>query len=167
MLSPLSPLSNLGGLLTQAYSFSSYSLAILWMPYEELQMSLLERLCGGEPADRLLLLLLRHFSRVQLCATPQMAAYQAPLSPGFSKQEHWNGLPFLPPMYESESEVTQSFLTFSHPMDCSAPGSSIHGIFQARVLEWGAVAISTRYLHAAPNLLSIYPLFFVPEELKQ
>ena len=115
----------------------------------------------------LLLLLLSCFSRVQLCATPQMAAYQAPLSPGFSKQEHWNGLPFLPPMYESESEVTQSFLTFSHPMDCSAPGSSIHGIFQARVLEWGAVAISTRYLHAPPNLLSIYPLFFVPEELKQ
>ena len=39
---------------------------------------------------------------------------------------------------KSESEVTQSCLTLSDPMDCSPPGSSIHGIFQARVLEWGA-----------------------------
>ena len=43
---------------------------------------------------------------------------------------------------ESESEVTQSCLTLSDPMDCSLPGSSIHGIFQARVLEWGAIAFS-------------------------
>ena len=41
---------------------------------------------------------------------------------------------------KSESEVAQSCLTFSDPMDCSLPGSSIHGIFQARVLEWGAIA---------------------------
>ena len=43
---------------------------------------------------------------------------------------------------ESESEVTQSCLTLSNPMDCSLPGSSVHGIFQARVLEWGAIAFS-------------------------
>ena len=43
---------------------------------------------------------------------------------------------------ESESEVTQSFLTLSDPMDCSLPGSSIHGKFQATVLEWGAIAFS-------------------------
>ena len=42
----------------------------------------------------LLLLLLRHFSRVRLCATPQAAAHQAPPSLGFSRQEHWSGLPF-------------------------------------------------------------------------
>ena len=42
----------------------------------------------------LLLLLLHHFSRVPLCATPQMTAHQAPLSLGFSRQEHWSGLPF-------------------------------------------------------------------------
>ena len=42
----------------------------------------------------------------------------------------------------SDSEVAQSCLTFSDPMDCSLPGSSIHGIFQARVLEWGATAFS-------------------------
>ena len=41
-----------------------------------------------------------------------------------------------------ESEVTQSCPTPSNPMDCSLPGSSIHGIFQARVLEWGAIALS-------------------------
>ena len=43
---------------------------------------------------------------------------------------------------ESESEVVQSCLTLSDPMDCSVPGSSIHGIFQATVLEWGAIAFS-------------------------
>ena len=50
----------------------------------------------------LLLLLLSRFSRVQLCATPEMAAHQAPLSLGFSRQEHWSGLPFPSPMRESE-----------------------------------------------------------------
>ena len=41
---------------------------------------------------------------------------------------------------KSESEVAQSCLTLRDPMDCSLPGSSVHGIFQARVLEWGAIA---------------------------
>ena len=44
---------------------------------------------------------------------------------------------------KSESEVIQSCLTLCDPMDCSPPGSSIHGIFQARGLEWGAIAITT------------------------
>ena len=43
---------------------------------------------------------------------------------------------------ESESEVAQSCPTLSDPMDCSLSGSSVHGIFQARVLEWGAIAFS-------------------------
>ena len=43
---------------------------------------------------------------------------------------------------KSESEVAQSCPILSDPMDCSLPGSSIHGIFQARVLEWGAIAFS-------------------------
>ena len=43
---------------------------------------------------------------------------------------------------ESESEVAQSCPTLSDPVDCSPPGSSNHGIFQARVLEWGAIAFS-------------------------
>ena len=50
----------------------------------------------------LLLLLLSRFSHVQLCVTPQTAAHQAPLSLGFSRQEHWSGLPFPSPMHESE-----------------------------------------------------------------
>ena len=45
---------------------------------------------------------------------------------------------------KSESEVTQSCPTPSDPMDCSLPGSAIHGIFQARVLEWGAIAFSMK-----------------------
>ena len=43
---------------------------------------------------------------------------------------------------KSQSEVAQSCPTLSDPMDCSLPGSSVHGIFQARVLEWGAIAFS-------------------------
>ena len=63
--------------------------------------------------EHLLLLLLSHFSRVRLCATPQTAAHQAPLPLGFSRQRHWSGLPFPPPMHESE--VTQSCLTLGDP----------------------------------------------------
>ena len=43
---------------------------------------------------------------------------------------------------ENESEVAQSYQTLRDPMDCSPPGSSVHGIFQAGVLEWGAIAFS-------------------------
>ena len=58
----------------------------------------------GKPLQksRLLLLLLSHFSRVWLCATPETAAHQASASLGFSRQEHWSGLPFPSPMHESE-----------------------------------------------------------------
>ena len=90
----------------------------------------------------LLLLLLSHFSRVRLYATPQTAAHQVLPSLGFSRQEYWSGWPFPSPMHESESEVAQSCPTLSDPMDCSLSGSSIYWIFQARVLEWGAIAFS-------------------------
>ena len=97
----------------------------------------------------LLLLLLSRFSRVWLCATPEKAAHQAPPSLGFSRQEHWSGLPFPSPMHKvkSESEVAQSCPTLSNPMECSLPGSSIHGIFQARVLEWGTIAFSNTHYY--------------------
>ena len=54
---------------------------------------------------------------------------------------------------KSESEVAQSCPTLSDPMDCSPPGSTIHGIFQAKVLEWGAIAFSVAsdYLGSNPN----------------
>ena len=48
---------------------------------------------------------------------------------------------------KSESKVTQSCPTLSDPTDCSLPGSSVHGIFQASVLEWGAIAFSESYIH--------------------
>ena len=67
---------------------------------------------------------------------------------------------------KSESEVAQLCLTLSDPMDCSLPGSSVHGIFQARVLEWGAIVflfvtslsiISSRFIHIAANgIISFY-----------
>ena len=50
----------------------------------------------------MLLLLLSRFSRVRVCATPETAAHQAPPSLGFSRQEHWSGLPFSSPVHESE-----------------------------------------------------------------
>ena len=92
----------------------------------------------------LLLLLLSHFSRVQLCVIPQTAATRLPCpwdSPG---KNTGVGCHFLLQCMKvkSEREVAQSCLTLSDPMDCSLPGSSIHGIFQARVLEWGAIAFS-------------------------
>ena len=93
----------------------------------------------------LLLLLLSRFSRVRLSATPLTAAHQASPSLGFSRQEYWSGLPFPSPM--REREVAQSCPTLSDPMDCSLPGCSVHGIFQARVLEWGAIAFSRLVQH--------------------
>ena len=91
----------------------------------------------------MLLLLLSRFSRVQLCATPEMAAHQAPPSLGFSRQEHLSGCHFLLQRMKvkSQSEVAQSCPTLSDPVDYSPPGSSIHGVIQARILEWGATLV--------------------------
>ena len=58
---------------------------------------------------------------------------------------------------KSESEVAQSSPTLSDPMDCSLPGSSIHGIFQARVLEWGATAFSRKTVWRFLKTLGIKP----------
>ena len=56
---------------------------------------------------------------------------------------------------KSESQVAQSCPTLSDPMDCSLPGSSVHGIFQARVLEWGAIAFSDIIAAAAAAAKSL------------
>ena len=92
----------------------------------------------------LLLLLLSRVSRVRLCATPLTAAHQAPPSLGFSRQEHWSACHFLLQCMKvkSESEVAQLCPTLRDPMDYNPPDSSVHGIFQARVLEWGAITFS-------------------------
>ena len=74
-----------------------------------------------------MLLLLSLFSRVRLCATPQTAAHQAPPSLGFSRQEHWGGLPFLSPMHESEKwKWSRSVVS-----DSSQP----HGLQPTRLLH--------------------------------
>ena len=56
---------------------------------------------------------------------------------------------------KSESEVAQSCPTLSDPMDCSLPGSSVHGIFQARVVEWVAIAFSAKPVYHIPILNSL------------
>ena len=109
---------------------------------------------------------MKSFSHVQLFATPWTVAFQAPPSMGFSRQEYWSRLPFpspghlpntgIKPRYPAlktdalqseppgkpESEVTQLCPTLCDPVDCSPPGSSVHGILQARILEWVAISFS-------------------------
>ena len=100
-------------------------------------------------------------------ATPWTVAGQTPLSMGFLRQEYWSGLPFPAPgnLPNSEIEpgslslladslppgcrdmcvcvfVTQLCLILCNAMDCSLPGSSVHGISQARILEWVAISFS-------------------------
>ena len=102
-----------------------------------------------------LLLLLSRFSRVRLCATPQTAAHQAPPSLDSPGKNTAVGCHFLLQCMKekSESEVAQSSPTLSNPMDYSPPGSSVHGIFQARVLEWGAIAFSSQ---SCPTLCDLH-----------
>ena len=122
--------------LTTLLHHSAFKIALL-KPLEELE-------CELPVCLLLLLLLLSCFSRVRLCATPEMEAHQAPCpwdSPG---KNTGVGCHFLLQCMKAknESEVAQSCPTLSDPMDCSLPGSSAHGIFQVRVLEWVAIAFS-------------------------
>ena len=89
----------------------------------------------------ILLLLLSHFSRVRPHRQQPTRLPRPWDSPG---KNTGVGCHFLLQCMKakSKSEVAQSCPTLSDPMDCSPPGSSIHGIFQARVLEWGAIAFS-------------------------
>ena len=108
--------------------------------------------------SELLLLLLSRVNHVQLRTTPWTAAHQVPPSLGFSRQEHWSGLPFL--LQPSEQVLhkylsllngwidgcayvpAQSCLTLCDPSDCNLQGSSVHGILQARILVWVAMPSS-------------------------
>ena len=108
------------------------------------------------------LLLLSRFSHVWLCATPETAAYQAPPSLGFSRQEHWSGLPFPFPMHESEKwKWSRSVVSNSEwPHGLQPTRLFVHGIFQATVLEWGAIAFSIyglgRLISYLWHLLSLF-----------
>ena len=119
------------------------NLHLLYLQEESLPLSYLGSLKYRIATFKTILLLSR-FSHAWLCATPQMAAHQAPLSLGFFRQEYQSGLQFLSPMRESEKWKWSCSvcLTLSDLMDCSLPGSSVHGIFQARVLEWDVIAFS-------------------------
>ena len=66
---------------------------------------------------------------------------------------------------KSESEVAQSCPTFSDPMDCSLPGSTVHGIFQARVLEWVVMLLHFKFNESVR--LSIYPGVLVKNSLQK
>ena len=108
-------------------------------------------ICGPQvrcirPHKMMLLLLLSRFSHVRLCAIPLTAAHQAPESLDSPGKNTGVGYHFLlqSMKVKSESEVAQSCPTLRDPMDCSPPGSSVHGIFQARVLEWGAITSPPR-----------------------
>ena len=69
---------------------------------------------------------------------------------------------------KSESEVAQSCPTLSNPMDCSPPGSSDHGIFQARVLEWGAIAFSKKSFRFTEKLNGTHTHFsYTPKPPRQ
>ena len=76
-------------------------------------------------------------SRVLLLVIPWTAAYQAPPSMGFSRQEYWSGVPLPSPKMNTAAAAAaakslQSYPTLCDPMDCSLPGSSVHGILRER-----------------------------------
>ena len=68
---------------------------------------------------------------------------------------------------KSEREVTQSCPTLSDPMDCSLPGSSVHGIFQARVLEWGAIAFCGQFCLVNHKFLLVFTQFMFSRWLSE
>ena len=89
----------------------------------------------------------KSLSRVRPSAIPWTAAYQAPLSMGFSRQEYWSGVPLPSLKKEIAGKSLQLCPTLCHPIDGSPPGSPVPGILQARVLEWVAIAFSTGQLY--------------------
>ena len=85
----------------------------------------------------------KSLSHVQLLATPWTAAYQAPLSMGFSRQEYWSRVPLLSLLVSAAAAKSlQLCLTLCDPIDGSPPGSPEPGILQARTLEWVAISFS-------------------------
>ena len=103
----------------------------------------------------------KSLSCVQLFVTPWTVAYQLLHPWDFPGKNSGVGCHFLLQCVKvkSESEVPQSCLTLSDPMDCSLPGSSIHGIFQARVLEWGTIS---EVIDTSPGNLDFKLCFIQP-----
>ena len=110
----------------------------------------------------LLLLLLSHSSRVLLCGPHRQQPTRLPHPRDSQGKSTGAGCHFLLQCMKvkSESEVAQLCLTLSDPMDSSVPGSSVHGIFQARVLEWVAIAFSWELW------VKLYELSFIWGEIR-
>ena len=139
---PLVPLLPLPPLLARAPYLlfqEPRSIVTAWPLFSQPVESLLNPQCQ---CSCLLLLLLSRFSRVRLCDPIDGSPPGSPRpwdSPG---KNTGVGCHFLLRCMKVKGEVAQSCPTLSDPMDCSLPGSFIHGILQARVLEWGAIAFS-------------------------
>ena len=90
--------------------------------------------------------------------TPQTAATRLPHPLDSPGKNNGVGCHFLLQYMKvkSESEVAQSCPTLCNPRDCNLPGSSVHGIFQARVLEWGAIAFSTLLLSSIFSSIRVF-----------
>ena len=106
------------------------------MRWMKLELIIQSEVSQKEKHQNSTLSLLSHFSHVPLCAIPWTAAHQAPQSLGFSRQEHWRGLPFLSPMQESE-KWKWSCSVMSDPQ-------RPHGLQHSRLLHpWGFPGKST------------------------
>ena len=96
-------------------------------------------------------MLLLLFSRLVVSESfviPWTAAYQAPPSMGFSRQEFWSGVPLPSPSAKAAAAAAaslQSCPTLCNPTDGSPPGSSVPGILEARILEWVAISFSNAW----------------------
>ena len=87
----------------------------------------------------------KSLSRAWPSATPWTAAFQAPLSVGFSRQEYWSGVPLPSPILMFRMcLVTQSCLTLCDPIECNPPGFPVHGVLHARIVERVAIPFSRR-----------------------
>ena len=96
----------------------------------------------------LLLLLLSRFSRVRLCATPWMAAHQAPPSLGFSRQEHWSGLPFPSPVHESaKGKCSRSVMSDSQRPHGLQPSRPLRPWDFSRQEYWSGVPLPCPEIH--------------------
>ena len=115
------------------------------------------------------LLLLSHFSHVQLCATPQMAAHQAPPSLGLSRQEQWSGLPFPSPMHESEKWKWKSL---SHVWLPATPWTAAYQAPPSRGFSrqeyWRGVPLPSRWWNQLSSYLiqiTCFMWFYLPWSL--
>ena len=110
----------------------------------------------------LLLLLLSRFSCVQLCATPETAAHRAPLSLGFSRQEHWSGLPFPPPIHESENwKLSHSVVSDSLATPWTAAYQAPPSMGFSRQEYWSEVPLPSLAIRAIVKQTSTFTLLQV------